>query len=124
MAKSRRITVRVPEETYQALTARKLDLGSGLSHVLRDVLNGSLKPETVPNAPQKPILRPAEIDPLVDHYRMVVDEDPRKIRNCLFGQLLAVSYVCKERYPRTPGIIDGYQDLLRMQKQFGYGDDV
>jgi hypothetical protein len=124
MAKSHRIIARVPDELFQALMARRRDLGCDLSHVVRSALDGSLKPEIAPNAPRKPISRPAEIDPLVDHYRAVVDEDIRKIRKRLFAQLLAVSYVCKERYPRTSGVQDGYQSLLELQRFFGYPENV
>ncbi len=124
MSKPRRITVRVSEELYQALTARSRDLGCDLSHVLRIVLDGSMKPETVHYAPQKPILRTAEIDPLVEHYRAVVDEDIRQVRKRLFGHLLAVSFVCKERYARTSGVVDGYQALLKLQHLFGYSENV
>jgi hypothetical protein len=122
--KSRRIIVRVSEELYQSLVVRSHDLGCDLSHVVRSALVGSLKPEAAPDAPRKPLLRPAEIDPLVDDYRAVVDEDIRKMRKRLFDQLLAVSYVCKERYPRTPGVVDGYQSLLGLQHLFGYGENV
>ena len=124
MAKPRRIIVRVSEELYEALKARSRDMGCDLSHVLRTVLDGSMKPEAVPNAPQKPILRTGEIDPLVEHYRAVVDEDIRIVRKRLFGHLLAVSFVCKERYPRTFGVVDGYQALLKLQHLFGYGENV
>jgi hypothetical protein len=122
--KSRRIIVRVTDERYQALMARSRELDCDLSHVVRSALDGSLKPETAPSAARKPLLRPAEIDPLVDHYRAVVDEDIRKMRKRLFDQLLAVSYVCKERYPRTSGVVDGYQSLLSLQSLFGYPENV
>jgi hypothetical protein len=124
MEKSRRITVRVSEELHQALTARSRDLGCDLSYVLRSALEGSMKPETVPNAPQKPILRTAEIDPLVENYRAVVDEDIRNVRKRLFGELLAVSFVARQNFPRTPGVVDGYQSLLKLQHLFGYGGNV
>jgi hypothetical protein len=122
--KSHRIIVRITDELYQALMARSRDLGCDLSHVVRGALSGSLKPETAPNAPRKPLLRPAEIDPLVDDYRAVVDEDIRKIRKRRFDHLLAVSYVCKEKFPRTPGIQDGYRSLLELQHFFGYPENV
>ena len=124
MAKSRRIIARVTDEHYQALMARSRDLGCDLSHVIRSALGDSLEPEAAPNAPRKPLLRPAEIDPLLDHYRAVVDEDIRKIRKRLFDQLLAVCHVCKERFPRTSGIQDGYRSLLELQHFFGYPENV
>jgi hypothetical protein len=122
--KSHRITFRVADDVYQGLMARSNDQGCDLSHVIRDALNGSLKPETAPNAPQKPILRTAEIDPLVDYYRAVVKEDIRHVRKRLFGHLLAASYVTKTNFPRTPGTIDGYQSLLKLQRLFGYDEYV
>jgi hypothetical protein len=121
--KSHRITFRVADDVYQGLMARSHDQGCDLSHMIRDELSGSLKPETAPNAPQKPILRTAEIDQLVDDYRAVV-EDIRHVRKRLFGHLLAASYVTKTNFPRTPGTVDGYQSLLKLQHLFGYGEDV
>jgi hypothetical protein len=122
--RSRRIIVRVSEESYQALMARSRDLDCDLSHIIRSALDGSLKPEPAANAPRKPLLRPAEIDPKVDQWRSVVDRDIRKERRRLYGDLLALSYVCKERYPRTPGVVDGYQALLKLQHLFGYEENV
>jgi hypothetical protein len=122
-AKSRRIIFRVPVKLYEALMARSRDVGCDLSHVVRSGLDGSLKSETATNAPQKPILRTAEIDQLVDHYRSVVSEDIRHVRRRLFGHLLAASYVTKMNFPRTPGSVDGYQALLKLQHLFGYGEN-
>lgn len=124
MAKSHRIIARVPDELYQALTARSLDLGCNLSHVIRNLLNASLRAEMAPNELRKPLMWPAEIEPLVHHYRAIVDKDPRHERRRLFGHVLAVSLVCKEKFPRTPGSVDGYQSLLQLQHLFGYGEDV
>jgi hypothetical protein len=123
-AKSHRVIVRISDALYQALMARSRDLGCDLSHVVRSALDGSLKPETAPNAPRKPLLRPAEIDPLVDDYRAVIDEDIRQVRKRLFGHLLAASYITKMNFPRTPGVVDGYQSLLKLQHLFGYGENV
>jgi hypothetical protein len=118
--KDHRISVRISDESYQTLMARSRDLDCDLSHVVRGALDGSLKPETAPNAPCKLRLRPAEIDPLVDHYRAVVAEDIRKVRKRLFDHLLAASYITKVNFPGTPGVIDGYQALLELQDLFGY----
>jgi hypothetical protein len=122
--KSHRITFRVADDVYQGLLARSHDQGCDLSHVIRDALNGSIKPETTPNGPQKPILRTAEIDQLVDDYRAVVKEDIRHVRKRLFGHLLAASYVTKTNFPRTAGTTDAYQSLLKLQHLFGYGENV
>jgi hypothetical protein len=122
--KSRRIIVRVTEELYQTLLVRSRDSDCDLSHVVRSALDGSLKPESAPETPRKPLLRPEEIDPLVDDYRAVVDDDIRKIRKRRFDHLLAVSYVCKEKFPSTPWIQDGYQSLLELQHLFGYPKNV
>jgi len=122
--KSRRIIVRVTDERYQALMALSTNLGCDLSHVVRSALDGSLEPETATNAPQKLILRTAEIDGLIDHYCSIVSEDIRRVRKRLFGQLLAASYGTKTNFPRTPGTVDGYQALLKLQHLFGYGENV
>ena len=122
--KSRRIIIRVTDDVYGALMARSRDWGCDLSQVVRTALDGSLEPETVPNVPQKPILRTAEIDLLVDDYRAVVSEDIRHVRKRLFGHLLAASYVTKMNFPRTPGVVDGYQALLELQHLFGYEGNV
>ncbi len=121
--KSRRIIFRVTDELYEALMARSRDIGCDLSHVVRSALDGSLKPETATNESQKPFLRTAEIDMLVDDYRAEVSEDIRHVRKRLFGHLLAASYVAKMNFPRTPGVVDGYQCLLRLQHLFGYGEN-
>jgi hypothetical protein len=123
-AKSHRITVRVPDDIYEALMASSLGQGCGLSHVLRSALNGSLKPEMSPNEVRKLVMWPEEIEPHVHHYRAVVDEDIRKARKRLFGHLLAVSVACKEKFPRTEGILEGHQSLLTLQHLFGYGENV
>jgi hypothetical protein len=70
-SKSRRIIVRVPDELYQALMVRSCDLGRNLSHVVRSALVGCLMPETVPNAPRKPLLRPEDIDPLASAAALI-----------------------------------------------------
>jgi hypothetical protein len=123
-AKSHRITFRVADDVYQGLMARSRDQGCDLSHVLRDALNGSLTPEIAPNQSRKPMMWPAEIEPLVHDYRAMVDKDPRHERRRIFGHVLAISVVCKEKFPRTPGVVDGYHSLLELQHLFGYGENV
>jgi hypothetical protein len=122
--KSRRIIFRVTEELYEALMTRCRDQGCGLSDLLRNALNGSLSAETGPTTPSKPLLRPDELDSLVDHYRAIVDKDIRHERKRLFGHLLAASYVAKTNFPRTPGMVDGYQGLLALKHLFGYDENV
>jgi hypothetical protein len=122
--KHRRITIRVQDEVYEALMASSRDRGCDLSHVVRNALNGSLKPEIAPNEPRRPMKWPEEIEPQVHHYLAIVDKDIRRERRRLFGHLLAVSVACKERYPRTVGILEGHQSLLRLQHLFGYGENV
>jgi hypothetical protein len=121
--KSHRIIFRLTDELYEALMARSRDIGCDLSHVVRSALDARLKSETATDEPQKPILRTAEIDMLVDDYRAEVSEDIRQVRKRLFGHLLAASYVAKMNFPRTPGVVDGYQSLLRLQHLFGYGEN-
>jgi hypothetical protein len=122
--KSHRFTVRVADDVYQGLMALSRDQGCGLSHALRDALNSSLRREIAPNELRKPVMWPAEIEPLVHHYRAIVDKDIRHERRRLFGHLLAVSVACKEKYPRTAGILEGHESLLRLQHLFGYGENV
>jgi hypothetical protein len=123
-AKSHRVIARVSEELYQALMARSRDLGCDLSHVVRSALVGNLTPETGSNTPRKPLMRPEEIDPLLDYYRAIVHTDIRQERKRLFGHLLAASYIAKVNFPRTPGMIDGYQALLELLSFFGYPENV
>jgi hypothetical protein len=123
-AKSHRINVRISDQLHQALTALSRDLGCDLSHVIRNLLEVSLCAEVAPNVPRKPVMWPEEIEPLVHHYRAVVDEDIRKVRKRLFGHLLAVSVVCKEKFARTPGMLEGHQSLLGLQHLFGFGENV
>jgi hypothetical protein len=47
------------------------------------------------------------------------DGDLRKHRNVLFLELLAASYACKKLWPRTPGMMDGYEALLQLLGDFG-----
>jgi hypothetical protein len=122
--KAHRISVRIPDEVYEGLMASSRDQGCDLSHVIRGALKGSLKPEIAPNDPRKPMMWPEEIEPLVHYYRAIVDKDIRHERRRLFGHLLAVSVACKERFPRTVGILEGHQSLLRLQRLFGYGENV
>jgi len=104
--------------------ARSRELSCDLSHVVRSALDGSLKSEIAPNTQPKRLSRPEEIDLLTDQYRAIVDKDIRRELKRIYGHLLAISCVCKEKYPKTPGIVDGYQSLLSLQHLFGYGEDV
>ena len=124
MPKPHRIIARVADDLYQSVMARSQELGCNVSDVIRDALSASLKPEIAACEPTKPRMWPAEIEPIVNHSRAIVDKDIRQDRRRLFGHLLAISVVCKERYPRTAGILEGHQSLLRLQHLFGYGGNV
>lgn len=122
MTGSGRITVRLESELLERLRRYCEDTNCDVSHAVRQGLDhlwasesGSVAAEATP----KRLSPPQNIFDLVPQYLSWGDGDVRKERTRLFCELLAVSFTCKKLYPRTKGMLEGYEGLLRLCQFFG-----
>jgi hypothetical protein len=122
MKGSPKVTIRLRNGQRERLEAFCRDSGSEVSHVIRLALDAILPAESAAEANGKPLKRlspPDQIISLTAKYRAWGRGDLREERNRLFGELLAASFACKQLYPRTPNIVEGYEGLLQLCQLFG-----
>jgi len=123
MRGSRRVSVRLSDDRLARLQRVCQETGCNVSHVVRQALDAFLPSESgagsTNSGPPRRLSPPEQIFPLVAKYRAWGRGDPRRELNRIFVELLAASFACKQLYPRTASIVDGYLGLLQLCRFFG-----
>lgn len=122
MRASRRISVRLPDAPMERLREYCCEANSDVSRAVRQALDAFLAVESGSGShPAVPKRRtpPEQVFDLVPKYRSWGKGDLREERKRLFAELLAASFACKQLYPRTKRIIEGYDNLLQLCEDFG-----
>lgn len=115
-----RISVRLSAERIERVQRVCKESGQDVSHIVRQALDAFLPPESgSSSACPRRLSPPEKIIPAVAKYRAWGRGDPRVELRHLFAELLAASFACKQLYPRTKGIAEGYQGLLGLCEFFG-----
>ena len=124
MSKSRRITVRPGDALCDSLQQAAKEAGTNTSTIIRQALEAYLSDATSNGSGpvKRPLPPPDEIDWLVQKYGGWGNGDIRKERARLYRELLAVSFVCKRGFPRTPELVEGYIELRHLAKFFGMAE--
>jgi hypothetical protein len=121
MGGSDRVSVRIGADRLGRLENRCREADCDISHVVRqalDLLLASGPTLASVSAPRR-LNPPEEMRHLVPKYLGWANGDLRLERKKLFLELVAASFVCKKHYPRTSGILDGYEGLLQLCSFFG-----
>lgn len=122
MSRSRRISVRLSDDRLGRLQKLCQETGCHVSHVVRQALDAFLACESgsaAGQAPQRRLSPPEAVFDSVPRYLGWVRSDLREERNRLFFELLAASFAAKKLYPRTAGVLEGYEGLLQLCQFFG-----
>ena len=125
MSASCRLSVRLNQERWDRLEQYCQEAGYTPSTLVRRALDAYLSGNgTSPavGAPPHRLAPPEQIGPLMPKYRAWANGDLRKHRNKLFADLLAASFITKQHYPRTPGMLEGYEGLRQLCRHFGLED--
>jgi len=123
MKASRRISVRLEDTKWEQLRARCGVTQTDVSRCVRQAIEGFLNTETgtnALNAAKKRLTPPQTVLDCHSAYLSWVDGDLREERKRLFRELLAACFTCKKLWPRTPGILEGYEELLQLCDYFGF----
>jgi len=119
----RKITFRVDPTLAGLLDHRCQETGSDVSFVIREglarYLNGEQESAKGQKIPPSTVL-PPEIHALTPEF-LGFSGDLRAEVKRRFAGLLAAAHVCKEHYPRTPGVREAYAGLLALSAHFGLG---
>ena len=121
MGKSRRITVRPGDELCEQVREAAREAGTDTSTIVRQALEAYFA-DSAPNGngpSKRPLPPPDEIDSLVQKYEGWGSGDIRKERARLYRELLAVSFVTKRGFPRTPELVEGYIELRHLAPLYG-----
>lgn len=122
MKGSPRICARLPQESFDRLQRYCQEACIDLSHTVRQAIDAYLAPG--PNGSQTAKLvgpPPDSVLSLCPKYRGW-SGDLRKHLADLAAETLAASFICKLHYPRTPGMVEGYQGLRQLASFFGIKD--
>ena len=125
MKSPKQLSVRLRQEYWDRLQQYCQEAGYTPSTLVRRALDAYLNGPGTPTGdgvPPRRLAPPDDIGPLMAKYRAWANGDLRKHRNKLFAELLAVSFVCKQHYPRTPGMLEGYEGLRQLCGHFGLED--
>lgn len=117
----RRISVRLDDERSERLEKLCRETGTDVSHVVRQALDAFLacKSGTESNSgPSKRLSPPEAVFDLIPQY--LNSTNLREMRKTQFAHLLANSFVAKKHFPRTPGVVEGYEQLLQLCEFFGF----
>ena len=119
----RKITFRVDPTLAGLLDHRCQETGSDVSFVIREglarYLSGDQERAEGQKIPPSPVL-PPEIHMLTPEFRAYTGDLRAEVKR-RFAGLLAAAHVCKEHYPRTPGVREAYAGLLALSVYFGLG---
>jgi len=122
MATSPRISVRLTETQIQRLEDLCLESGCEVSHLVRHAIDEFLKAkfgEPATGNDAKRLSPPEQIIPLTAQYRAWGRGDLRTELKTKFADLLALSFTCRDLYPRTTNVVEGYEALLKLHRHFG-----
>lgn len=123
MKASRRISVRLEWAQWERLRTHCGLTQTDISHGVRRAIDTLLAAETGENAPNAVRKRLTPPEAVIDRSQFFVSwvrADLREERKRLFKDLLAASFACKKLWPRTPGILEGYEELLQLCEYFGF----
>ena len=122
----RRITFRLDPTLAGLLDHRCKQAGTDASFVIREglarYLNGDQERAEGQKVPPSPVL-PPEVHMLTPEFRGFSGDLRAEVKR-RFAGLLAAASVCKEHYPRTPGVRETYAGLLALSAYFGLGRSV
>lgn len=127
MKGSRRISVGISADSRNRVDEHAAHGGVSTSIVVRQAIDAYVQdPSTGQNASAKrPLLSlPEELASQVQIYMGWTDCDLRIKRQKDYLELLALAYACKNLYPRTPGMLEGYTELLQLGQFFGIKKSV
>jgi hypothetical protein len=121
MGGSDRVSVRVGTERLERLQNRCREADCDISRLVRQCLDLFLGSEAASTAGAVPrrLAPPEDIRPRLPKYLGWANGDLRVEHKRLFLELIAASFACKRFYPRTPGIVEGYEALLQLCSFFG-----
>jgi Arc/MetJ-type ribon-helix-helix transcriptional regulator len=121
MRGSKRISVRLEDQSLERLQRHCAQLGCDVSQVVRQALQmfWASEPVATAGSRQRRVSPPGDILTLIPRYLNWGNGGLRKHRNQLFLELLAASFTCKKHFPRTKGMIEGYEGLLQLCEFFG-----
>ena len=119
---SKRISVRLKDAQRASLETYCQRTEQEKSFVVRKALIAFLdaQEQGAATVPKPRRLTPPQ--PVFDRYQRFMNwsnGDLRIERKRLFIDLLAASFACKKLWLRTPGIIEGYEELLQLCTYFG-----
>jgi len=103
------------------------ETGQDVSRVVREALDALLASGSGSAAGEgshRRLTPPERVFDLVPPYLGWARGDLREERKRLFCELLAASFAAKKLYPRTTGILQGYEGLLQLCEFFGLESDV
>jgi hypothetical protein len=121
MPRECRISVRLPEVQMDCVQKFCKDTGHDISHVVRQALDAFLAPKSgtaLNSGPPKRTTPPETVFDMVPQY--LNHCDLRGERKRLFAHLLAISFVAKKHWARTPGVVEAYEPLLQLCRYFGF----
>ena len=116
-----RISVRLSDGQTDRLQELCRQTGCDISDVVRRALDAFWAPKlgSEPNnGPSKRTTPPEAVFDLVPSY--LNSTALRELRKTQFAHLLAISFVAKKHWPRTPGVLEGYERLLQLCGFFGF----
>ena len=127
MGVSRKISIRLKQEDRERLQEYCVHTEQDISRVVRQALDVLIRPQSDAVAgstvPPRRLSPPEAIDRLVAKYLAWGRGDLRQELSKLYAETLAASFACKKLYPRTPGILDGYEGLVQLCPLFGLDEE-
>lgn len=122
MKGSPRISVRLEADSLERLQKYCTEAGCDVSYAVRRALEAflgsQLNSSTNGGTPKRQSL-PEDIVPLTSQYLAWARGDLRDERKRLSRELLAISFACKNLFPQTRGMLEGFQGLLQLCEFFG-----
>jgi hypothetical protein len=113
--------VRLDEQRMERLERHCKDTGCTPSDIIRLALDAYLHPgPDSTDGNTRPRLAPPEAAfRFVPRFTGWGSGDVREYRNRLYLELLGCSFACKQLFPRTTNMVDGYIELRQLAGLFG-----
>ena len=124
MRRSRRITVRLGQDDWVTVQSMRQGAGLDISGVIRAALRAATAPKegnTATPKPPKPFTVPDRIRSRTPKYRAWANGNLRAEWNRQFDEMFALTLVCREFFPRTPGIAQVLAHLADIERRFPRG---
>ena len=121
MSRSHRVTIRLSDDEFRRVEEFRCQDGSDISSVFRRALDTFLpsrSDQTPSSGSPKRQSPPEAIFSIMGPYLAWAGGDLRKHRDKLYLELLACSFACKKLYPRSKGVLEGYEGLLQLRLYF------